>query len=437
MSDSTVNWDSYIEVASITDVGMRRASNQDNYCISLAKNFERWEEIGHLFLVADGMGAHAAGELASEIAADKIPHLYSKYGEVSAPEAVKQAVMDANAEIHRKGQANEDFYNMGTTCSVLSLLPQGAVIAHVGDSRIYRLRNNLLEQLTFDHSLVWEMRAAGSLNPDDENANLVPKNVITRSLGPYPEVNVDLEGPFSIQQGDVFLLCSDGLTGQVSDSELGPILANLAPSEAVKVLVDLSNLRGGPDNITAIIIKIIDPRLASTASPGAKPIKIGGQNRKKRVHPLSWGLLIGCLIAALVFGFVSQSFLPAAVPGVIALGALVWIFMQTSGTLGQGIALPSGQRFGKGPYTRTNCASGKQLIAQLEKITGELQKAAIEEQWDVDWQKMKALVEKASSSAKTGEQSMAIRCYARSISFLMDQLRQHSRKQASDTSIDR
>ena len=270
MSNSAAIWEKYLEVASISDVGMRRASNQDNLCISLAPSMERWQELGHLFLVADGMGAHAAGELASEIAADKIPHVYTKYQDTSAPEALRHAVCEANAAIHRKGQANEDFYNMGTTCSVLTLLPQGAVVAHVGDSRVYRLRNNTLEQLTFDHSLVWEMRASGNLDPN----NMIPKNVITRSLGPYANVKVDLEGPFPVQTGDVFLLCSDGLTGQVTDSELGPILANLPPKEAARVLVDLSNLRGGPDNITLIIVKILDPHMATAANQQQKPLRM-------------------------------------------------------------------------------------------------------------------------------------------------------------------
>ncbi len=436
MSETRFNWDAYVDIASISDVGMRRASNQDNYCVTLAVNLARWQEVGHLFLVADGMGAHAAGELASEIAADQIPHLYSKYNEASAPEALKQAVTDANAEIHRKGQANEDFYNMGTTCSVMALLPQGALVAHVGDSRVYRLRENQLEQLTFDHSLVWEMKASGNLNSQDDVSNLVPKNVITRSLGPYANVKVDLEGPFPVQVGDVFMLCSDGLTGQVEDAELGPILSNLSPTEAARVLVDLSNLRGGPDNITAIIVKITGAPLATDGVNGSKPIRISGKKGQNKIQPLSWALFFGCLLAAVLFGLISQSWISAAVPGAIALCSLLWIFVQMSGSMSNGVALGSGQKFGKGPYTRTNCASGKQLITQLEKITGELQRAAIEEQWAVDWQKMKMLVEKASLSAKSGEQSMAIRCYARSISFLMEQLRQHSRRQASETGID-
>ncbi|MGI9519421.1 MAG: PP2C family protein-serine/threonine phosphatase [Pirellulaceae bacterium] len=433
MSDSAVNWDQYLEISYISDLGMRRATNQDNFCVTLATSMTRWEELGHLFLVADGMGAHAAGELASEIAVDKIPHLYTKYTDVSPPEALRQAVTDANSAIHRKGQANEDFYNMGTTCSVLTLLPQGAVIAHVGDSRVYRVRNNTLEQLTFDHSLVWEMQAAGNLDPNDENAALVPKNVITRSLGPYPSVNVDLEGPFPVQVGDIFLLCSDGLTGQVEDSELGPILANLPTKEAARVLVDLGNLRGGPDNITLIIIKVLDQRMA-TAANNSGPLRVGA--RKMKLNPMSVGLFSVFALTALVFFLTSWQLFPAVIPGVIALGSLVWILIQMSGTLSGGITLGNGQRFGKAPYTQTSSASGKQVIAQLENITSELQKAAVDQKWNVDWTKMERLVEKANESVKTNDQAMAIRCYARSICFLMEQLRKHSRQGAADTGID-
>lgn len=434
MPDPETNWDKYIEVASISDVGMRRASNQDNFCVSMASSVGRWSELGHLFLVADGMGAHAAGELASEIAADKIPHLYSKYREVSAPEALRQAVSEANAAIHRKGQANEDFYNMGTTCSVLTLLPQGAVVAHVGDSRVYRLRNNTLEQLTFDHSLVWEMRASGNLDPDDESANLVPKNVITRSLGPYPNVKVDLEGPFPVQVGDIFLLCSDGLTGQVTDSELGPILSNLPTKEAARVLVDLGNLRGGPDNITLIIVKVLDQAMATSTNARQGPLRVGA--RKVKLNPISLGLFAIFAVTALVMFLTSWSPFPAVIPGVIALAALFWILLQVGQTFSGGVILGNGQRFGKAPYTRTDAASGKAVINQLESITGELQKAAVGQKWEVDWPKMERLVAKANESVKNNDQSMAIRCYARSICFLMEQLREHSRKMASETGID-
>ena len=120
--------------------------------------------------------------------------------------------------------ASDDFRGMGTTVSALVILPQGALVAHVGDSRIYRLRGSRLEQLTFDHSLVWELQAAGQI-PAEDVPNYIPKNIITRSLGPNPEAQVDLEGFFPVEPGDTFLLCSDGLSGQVPDDEIGQVLA--------------------------------------------------------------------------------------------------------------------------------------------------------------------------------------------------------------------
>src|SRR6185503_15786006 len=131
-------------------------------------------------------------------------------------------------------------------CSCLVLLPQGALVAHIGDSRVYRLRGQTLEQLTFDHSLVWEMAAAGQMTEHDV-PSYIPKNVITRSLGPHATVHVDLEGPYSAVPGDKFLLCSDGLSGPITDEEMGAILQCLEPADAAATFVDLANLRGGPD----------------------------------------------------------------------------------------------------------------------------------------------------------------------------------------------
>jgi len=243
---------------SASDVGMRRKSNQDSVAITLANSPEQWASHGHLFVVADGMGAHAAGELASKLATDNIPHSYYKRNEQSPSEAIAGAVREANEKINTKGENSVDFQGMGTTCSCLVLLPQGALAAHVGDSRVYRLRENrCFEQLTFDHSLVWEMAAASNATEEDVPA-YVPKNVITRSLGPHPTVAVDIEGPFALRSGDRFLLCSDGLTGPLSPELIGMVLSSLSPSEVVQSLVDLANLLGGPDNITVIVAEVLN-----------------------------------------------------------------------------------------------------------------------------------------------------------------------------------
>src|SRR5262245_6885553 len=244
-----------LEVAQVSDLGMRRLNNQDSLAVVVTEDESKWASRGHLMMVADGMGAHAAGELASKLATDNIPHTYFKLRDLYPPAALRQSIREINALIYSRGQSNIGFQGMGTTCSCLVLLPQGALVAHVGDSRVYRLRGHRLAQLTFDHSLVWEMAAAGRMSEEDV-PSYIPKNVITRSLGPHENVNIDLEGPFDAAAGDVFLLCSDGLSGQVSDSELGTILHCLEPADAAQTLVDLANLRGGPDNISLVAARI-------------------------------------------------------------------------------------------------------------------------------------------------------------------------------------
>src|SRR5439155_18295751 len=147
-----------VELAVLTDVGMRLTTNQDSHAILSADSPELLHARGHLLMVADGMGAHAAGELASKLAAEGVPYLYRKYTELSPPDALLRAFRETNIEINRRGMANTDFHNMGTTSSVLVLLPQGAITGQAGDSRIYRLRGDTISQPTFDHSLQWQLR---------------------------------------------------------------------------------------------------------------------------------------------------------------------------------------------------------------------------------------------------------------------------------------
>ncbi len=358
----------------------------------------------------------------SKLAVDHIPHLYAKYDDIPAPEALRKSVVDANTEIHRRGQANEDFHNMGTTCSVLSILPQGAVVAHVGDSRVYRLRKNRLEQLTFDHSLVWEMRASGQLSAAEETLGKIPKNVITRSLGPYAESNVDLEGPFPIKVGDTFLLCTDGLTGMVEDAEIGSIIANLPPGEAVNALVDLGNLRGGPDNITCIIVRINHPQMATSAGFQATR---GGGKINFPVHPVSLAVLAASALATFLF-YLLASWQASLVPGVFAAGCLIWILIQLIRAVGPLNGEPTVQHFGRGPYVKVDCASGMQVPDHLKKITDELIAAAKKQNWKIDYKTLDAHLTKAEQATQKGTAPEAVKAYARCISFLMDQLRNQS-----------
>lgn len=263
--------------ASVSDLGMRRQNNQDSVAVDMADRGP-WATEGHFFMVADGMGAHAAGELASKLATDNIPHTYRKLKSVQPPAALRQAIQQANTAIYEKGQSSSEFNGMGTTCSCLVLMPAGALVGHVGDSRVYRLRCKDFEQLTFDHSLVWEM-AAASHTPDDEVPSCIPKNVITRSLGPHNTVNVDLEGPFEVQPGDKYLLCSDGLTNVVSDELIGSLTACLPPEEVSQTLVDVANLRGGPDNISIVVAQVesdTDPCQENSKRDSGAAVAAGG-----------------------------------------------------------------------------------------------------------------------------------------------------------------
>src|SRR6516225_3912390 len=273
-----------IEHASLTDVGFRRSHNQDSHAILLASEEEQWRSQGHLFLVADGMGAHAVGELASELAAGVIPHAYHKQARQTSPaQALRKAFIEANSSIHHRGQRNREFEGMGTTSTALLLRPEGVWIAHVGDSRAYRIRDGQIEQLSFDHSLVWEYARRQRLDP--EQVYGIPSNVIVRSLGPEPLVQVDIEGPHPFHDGDVYVLCSDGLSGPVSDNEIGAVASVLPPAEACRFLIDLANLRGGPDNITVMILRIGSAEKAEQAAAAPR------HTRRSLLRFIPWPLL--------------------------------------------------------------------------------------------------------------------------------------------------
>ncbi len=420
MSENLLNWNEYLQVASKSDTGMRRSNNQDNLSISLASSFEQYHCKGHLFIVADGMGAHAAGELASKLAIDHIPHLYRKYDSSTAAEELQRAVVDANSEIFRKGQANEEFFNMGTTCSAMVIIPQGVMIAHVGDSRVYRLSKHRLEQLTFDHSLVWELRGGGQVDESDEFAGKIPRNVITRSLGPYPDVKVDMEGPFPIQAGDLFMLCSDGLTAVVNDAEIAAILDNCDPNEAVQILVDLANLRGGPDNTTIIVAKILHPQLA--AHPNASSQRPSQAKSKMPVPPYLWAILAVAVLFAALFGFFANwltAVLPASVAGLTAI-YIVYRYLQGASSESN---IVSQQRLGKGPYTATACPTGPQFANQLAEILNQLKQAAKDKDWVLDRAQLDTIIESAQASMKNKQYNDSIRGYSQAIRFLMGQLR--------------
>jgi PPM family protein phosphatase len=234
------------EEAHKTDTGRQRHANEDSY-------FAR----APLFAVADGMGGAQAGEVASRIAAGA----FEKRGQVSAEEPaegqLEQIAQAANREIHQLAQEDSSHAGMGTTLTAAMVRDNEVALGHVGDSRAYVLRDGQLKRLTKDHSLVEELRRQGRLT--EEQAEEHPqRSIITRALGPEPSVNVDTM-TFPARDGDVFLLCSDGLTTMVSDDEIQQILIEARSLRtAVKELVEAANRGGGRDNITAVAFRLAD-----------------------------------------------------------------------------------------------------------------------------------------------------------------------------------
>ncbi|MBX7118044.1 MAG: Stp1/IreP family PP2C-type Ser/Thr phosphatase [Gemmatimonadaceae bacterium] len=240
-----------IKVGARTDVGMVRSGNEDNF-------FAEADGRRGVFVVADGMGGHAAGEVASEMAVQIVARTLLPLESVAQPGAdqlVAQALKDANRAIYERMLAEVDKQGMGTTASVLVMSDEGYLIGQIGDSRIYLLRDGALTQVTKDHSYVQEQVDAGLLTP--EQARYHPySNVITRCVGASDEVEADIYRG-ELRPGDVFLVASDGLTGMVDDRRLQQLLlARSGPGRIVDALIAEANNRGGLDNITSIVIQV-------------------------------------------------------------------------------------------------------------------------------------------------------------------------------------
>lgn len=287
-----------IEHCGLTDVGQKRSHNQDAFTVQEAPDREVWSRVGHLFIVADGMGGHAVGEMASAKAVQEIPLTYVKHVGDGPASALRHAFQEANAGIHAIGSSNPEFRGLGTTATAIALRQEGAWIAHVGDSRAYRVRGEQIQQLTYDHSYAWEMARRLGIPP--EELGDIKKNVIVRSLGPDPLVQVDVEGPYPLEDGDTFILGSDGLTNLVLPPEIGAIIRVLPVDEAARFLIELANLRGGPDNITVLIVRVGAPRDA-IATPGEGLLKVASRAVGKLFT--GWGKRVPWPISVLMLGF--------------------------------------------------------------------------------------------------------------------------------------
>jgi len=242
-----------IEIGNLTDVGRKRTHNEDYYGF-----FKASEEV--LAIVADGMGGHTSGEIASRMAVEMIHEVYSKErDEKDVLDALKSAFQTTNFTILQKSLEEEVLSGMGTTATAFVLKEDQAFIGHMGDSRAYLLRDSMVTQLTRDHSLVERMVSQGLLSRGEADHH-PQKNVIYKTLGVNRDDELDLLGPIPVSIDDIFLLCSDGLTNHVTDEEILKAVSKESPQRACENLIHLANQRGGHDNITVQILKMKKPR---------------------------------------------------------------------------------------------------------------------------------------------------------------------------------
>jgi PPM family protein phosphatase len=296
---------------------------------------------------------------------------------------------------------------------------------------VYQLDGDTLYQLTFDHSLVWEMHAAGRVSEEAARSGVIPKNVITRSLGPNSNVMVDLEGPFPVRRGSRFLLCSDGLSGQISDEELAVILCLLSPDEASQFFVDLSNLRGGPDNITAIVIEVSNEQLATR---GAESLSV---NRRKRAAPFSKSLgLVSalCLLTALALTSIGQLAL-AVITTMLGTFALATGLVQFY--LARQPEAAASSRYGAGPYRHYAVKATQAFFEYLAGTITPLREASEERHWKIDWSALDEKFAAACRMADAGKYDEAIRLQSRVIIMLMHQIRAQRNGPDGDSGIRR
>ncbi len=410
-----MQWEQPLQYAALSDIGFRRQNNQDACVVQLANERETWLERGHLFVVADGMGGHAVGELASKLAVDTVPHTFQKLRNLDPADALRQAIESANTVIHERGLLNRDFLRMGTTCTAMLLCSQGVLFGHVGDSRAYRIRHQRIEQLTSDHSLIWELIQQRKVSPQDAD-RLYPRNVITRSLGPEPAVQVDIEGPIDVLPGDTYLLCSDGLTSHVSDSEIGMIAGELPPSEACRLLVHLANLRGGVDNTTVISVRLVPPPNSQVVE-AASPVALQPDWMQTVIFT---GLATVALLGTALWLFTPLSLLGLVIlMTCVLLTVIRLIFSARRKDVIEAPVVESHSTVNWMPQRIAPAQITNGFLQQLARIEAELHRAAHEENWPVDWGTHDACCQRAGVAMNLKQWQPALREYARALDLLM------------------
>jgi protein phosphatase len=246
-----------VELASLTDVGCQRENNEDSYGYWEPASDADFTQSGRLAIVADGMGGHEGGQIASRLAVETFTKAYAEAADCDPAKRLLAALKVAHHRIQQHAKENPHLSSMGTTCTALALVDTRLYFVHVGDSRLYLLREGKLRTLSRDHTLVARLLDKGLIQREDAEHH-PQKHVLTSALGvPGDEMEIDAPPePLTLRKNDVLMICTDGLWGQMQADEIEKVLGSESPDSASRSLVQLAKDRGGPDNITLQVLRI-------------------------------------------------------------------------------------------------------------------------------------------------------------------------------------
>ena len=245
-----------VEVSGQSDIGCQRENNEDSFGYFEPEDDEQFLRKGRLAIVADGMGGYEGGQEASHLAVETVSSFYRDRNGNGPQQTLNEALLAAHDRVREHGFAHPQLRGMGTTCTAIAVVGHALHYAHVGDSRLYLVRDGQITQITRDHSYVGRLVESGVISREEAEKH-PQRNILTAALGTSTDLILDSPGhPETLLPGDVLILCSDGLWGQMQDSEILQAVANKSPEAAGRELIELARERGGPDNITLQILRM-------------------------------------------------------------------------------------------------------------------------------------------------------------------------------------
>jgi serine/threonine protein phosphatase PrpC len=245
-----------IEVSSQSDIGCLRQNNEDSFGYWEPEDDQQFLRKGRLAVVADGMGGYEGGQEASRLAVETLMEVYRDFGGDDPQAALVEALQTAHEQIREYSFAHPELRGMGTTCTAAAIVQDALYYVHVGDTRLYLIRDGQITRVTRDHSYVGRLVESGMISLE-EAENHPQRNILTAALGTNPDLIMDSPGqPKPLRPEDVLLICSDGLWGQVRDSEILDAVENKSAEQTGRKLIELARERGGPDNITVEVLRL-------------------------------------------------------------------------------------------------------------------------------------------------------------------------------------